>query len=70
LYALKNHIAKVHNQDPNEIISQMANEMLTKPTQGSSSDFSNWGALRILPKRSSREKKNQGGKGKKFRHWI
>ena len=70
LYALKNHITKVHHRDPNEVISDMATQMLARPGQGSSSDFTDWNALRVQPRRGAREKKNQGGKGKKFRHWL
>lgn len=70
LYALKNHITKVHNRDPNEVISEMASEMFSKPTQGSSTDFTNWNTLRAQPKRAVKEKKKQGGKGKQFHHWL
>jgi len=64
LSQLKEHIFTNHNENPDDVIRDMAGNIWTNPQPGSSRDFNNWTSLRIQPPRPT-ERRRQFGQLKK-----
>ncbi len=69
---LKQHIISEHNENPNDVIKDMASNMLSNPQPGSSRDFTNWTSIRTQPPRAV-QRRREFGKIKKttsnFEKW-
>ena len=56
----KDHIASKHNRNPDEVIRDMASNMLANPQPGGSRDFYNWTNLRLQPPRPTERRRRFG----------
>ena len=69
---LKKHIISEHNENPNDVIQNMASNVLSNPQPGSSRDFTDWTSLRLQPSRAV-QRRREFGKIKKtttnFEKW-
>jgi len=72
LSLLKDHISLKHQMDPNEVIRDLATNVLSNPQPGSSRDFSDWSSIRIQPTRATARRQRFGQlkeKTKEFPQW-
>ena len=60
LAVLKTHISNVHNEDPNDVIRDMASNVLSNPQPGGSRDFTDWTSLRLQPPRAVQRRREFG----------
>ena len=67
----KDHVRLKHKKNPDDVIKELASDMVDNPQPGGSRDFSNWTSLRLQPSRAAQRRQRFGErtKTKEFENW-